>query len=144
MIADCSRIMGALPFISSVKELEILEQRLNDHDQFLGELWDKLPIRNKPDLDDIAEIREWFENPQNQPVLDTVTLLDLKNADFSLLSKEFFKLRNLESLKMSADKTHIISTSIIQRFNNLKEINVEENYLMKLLAQTATTDFLRA
>ena len=111
-IAD-NKIVDPLPFISSVKELKILEQQLNDCDEFLGILWAALPISDKPELEDITEIKEWFENPQNQSALDSVTTLDLKDSKFARISREFFKLNNLESLKISTDKAHMISISII-------------------------------
>lgn len=131
-LAGYNKIVDPLPIVSSKAELESLEQRLNDCDQFLGMLWAALPISDKPELyDDITQIREWLENPQNQAVLDSVTNLDLKDCGIAQISKELFKLRNLEFLNISANELSILPPSIGQ-FKKLKKLKAEANYLTEL------------
>lgn len=130
-LADCSKIVDPLPIISCIQEVEELEQQLNEHDQFLGILWAALPISDKPSFETVAEIREWFEDAQNQSVLDTVTVLDFENCELTQISKELIKLRNLESLNISANKFSRLPPSIGQ-LKNLKKLKAEANHLTEL------------
>ena len=146
MIADYNKIVDPLPIVSCVQEVEELEQQLNEHDQFLGMLWAALPISDKPLLETVTQIREWFEDEQNQPVLDTVTVLDLENCELAQMSKELFKLRNLAFLNISANKLSLLSP-LIGQFKNLKKLKAEANYLTEIpkeIGQCSSLEILKA
>ncbi|PWU15032.1 MAG: hypothetical protein C5B45_03405 [Chlamydiae bacterium] len=125
-----------------VKEVEELEQQLNKCDQFLGILWAALPIDNKPSLKTITQIREWFEDEKNQSLLDTVTVLNLEDCEISQISKEFFQLRNLEPLNISANNLISLPSSIGQ-FKELQELKAEVNYLLELPKEIGQCSSLR-
>ncbi len=145
MIEGYNKTVDPLPIVSCVQEVEELEQQLNEHYQFLGMLWAALPISDKPLLETVTQIRAWFEDAQNQSVLDTVTTLDLKDCELTQISKELFKLRNLESLNISANKLSRLSSSIGQ-LKNLKKFKAEANYLTELpkeLGQCSSLEILK-
>lgn len=130
-IADYNKVIDPLPIISCLQEVEKLEQQLGEHYQFLEILWAALSIDDKPSLETITQIREWFEDEKNQSLLDTVTVLNLEDCGIAQISKELFKLRNLESLNISANKLISLPSSVGQ-FKKLQELKAETNYLIEL------------
>lgn len=96
------------PIISCVQELEKLEQKIQDH--ALGQLWDVL--LGDSQLKTIAQKREWFEDENNQPLLDAVTRLKLSNCQIVRLPREIFRLRNLKKLDLSKNLIEALPESI--------------------------------
>ena len=125
VLTKYNKFLDPLPVISCIQEVEELEERLNEHNRFLGALWAALPINNKPLFETVTQIIAWFENPQNQLVLDTITFLDLENCKSIQKAKEFFKLRNLEVLEINAASKQTI-LPIIGQFKNLKKLRIVE------------------
>lgn len=134
-LAGCSEIMGPLSPISCIQEVEELEQQLNEHDQFLGELWAILPITDKPVFATITQIRNWFNNQENQILLNTVTDLDLEECEFVRISKELCKLSNLQTLRISSSSKHIILPFALEWFKKLKEIKIVEKIICQNISQ---------
>lgn len=127
VLATYNKFVDPLPIISCVQEVEELEEQLNEHSRFLGALWAALPINNKPLFETVTQIIAWFENPQNQFVLDTITFLNLENCKFTQIAKEFFKLRNLEVLEINVASEKSI-LPIIERFENLKKFRIIKEF----------------
>lgn len=128
--------------VTCVQAVEELEQQLNEYDQFLGMLWAALPVDDKPYLGTIEQIREWFEDEEKQPLLDSVTVLNLVDCGIARISKELFKLRNLESLDISANYLTSLPPSIGQ-FKKLQVLIAEANYLKELPKEIGQCTSLR-
>ncbi|MGB7128588.1 MAG: F-box-like domain-containing protein [Candidatus Rhabdochlamydia sp.] len=144
-IADYNKTVAPFPVISCLQEVEELEQQLDEHYQFLGILWAALPISDKPSLETVTQIRAWFEDTQNQSVLDTIAVLDLKDCGLAQISKELFKLRNLESLNISANNLSILPP-LIGQLKNLKKLKAEANYLKEIpkeIGQCSSLEILK-
>ncbi len=147
------------PIIACVEEVEKLEQKIQDH--ALQQLWDALWFDVlpgtviEPELETIAQKREWFEDERNQPLLNGVTHLELRDRKIVRLSREIFKLPNLEELDLSENLIEVLPESIktwrkleyLDLFDNkltylphngikhlvkLKELNVSSNQLTEL------------
>jgi Leucine-rich repeat (LRR) protein len=130
-IADCKDIAYYYENICSAEQLTELEERLNACNQCLVELWRALPIRNKARYRSIPLISKWFKNPQNQILLDRVTILTLTSRDIAILPIEFLQLHNLQYLDLSVNR--IVSLpEWMNRLTALKTLNLSHNKLEKI------------
>lgn len=150
--AVIAEIIHPWPVIPCKQEVKELEQQLKEN-QALGELWNALPIANKPQLKTLAQMRKWFEDEQNQPLLSIVTTLDLNDRGITHLPKEIFKLHNLRELDLSWNSIGFLPESIkmwtqlekldlcdneleglngIEYLKSLKELNASANRLISL------------
>lgn len=129
------KVFDPIPLVSCVQELEKLEQKIEDH--ALKKLWnalwtDALPVDAiDPQLQTIAQKREWLEDKRNQPLLDAVTGLDLVNCGMVCLPREIFKLRNLKKLNLSKNLIEVLPESI-KVWEKLESLNLFHNKLRYL------------
>lgn len=157
-LKDYRKIVN-FPIIACVEEVEKLEQKIQDHalQQLWDALWfDSLPgIAVEPELGTIAQKREWLEDERNQPLLNSVTHLELRDRQIVRLPREIFKLPNLEELDLSENLIEVLPESIkmwtkleyLDLFDNkltylphngikhlvrLKKLNISSNLLTKL------------
>ncbi|PWU15033.1 MAG: hypothetical protein C5B45_03410 [Chlamydiae bacterium] len=126
-IANYRETIHPWPIIPCKQEIRALEQQLQESESLL-ELWKALPISNKPELKTIAQIRKWFENEQNQPLLEAITTLDLRNREISCLPREIFKLHHLTELDLSENLIEKLPT-LIKVWTHLEELDLHDNRL---------------
>ncbi|MGB7128587.1 MAG: leucine-rich repeat domain-containing protein [Candidatus Rhabdochlamydia sp.] len=154
-IAGYREVINPLPVISCLQDLQELEKQLEDHS--LKQFWDALwfDTIDKPKLETIVQKREWFEDEQNQSLLDAVTILGLQGCEMVRLSREIFKLRNLKELYLNNNLIEVLPESIkvwtqlekldlcdnkltylphngIKGLKNLKDLNISSNDLTRL------------
>lgn len=135
-IAGYSMTIKPFPIISHIQELQELERQIEDY--ALQKLWDAL--WNKPlaslakehiKLKTIKEIREWFEDEQNQVILDKVFVLDLHCCYIIQLPREIFQLRNLRKLDLYGNCIEVLPESI-KVWKKLKKLDLGYNELTYL------------
>ncbi len=129
-IADYKTVINPFPAISCLQDLQELEKRLEDHS--LKQLWDVLSdIIDKPQIKTVEQKREWFEDEENQPLLDTITILELQICGLVSLPREIYQLRNLKKLDLSQNQLEFLSESI-KVWTQLEELNLCCNELIDL------------
>ncbi len=149
VIAETIHPWPVIPYKQEVKELE---QQLKES-LSLGELWNAFPIANKPQLKTLAQVRKWFEDKQNQSLLNTVTTLDLNNKEITHLPREISKLHNLKELDLSWNSIKFLPDWVkvwaqlvkldlcdneledlngIEYLKNLEELNISANRFTSL------------
>lgn len=130
-IANYNITVEPLP-ISHLQELQKLEKQLEDH--ALQRLWDALwdqalvGLVDRPKIKTIEEIREWFVEEKNQPILDKVFVLNLRFCNLIQLPKEIFQLRNLEELDLYGNSIEVLPESI-KVWKKLRRLNLSYNEL---------------
>ncbi|MGB7128589.1 MAG: leucine-rich repeat domain-containing protein [Candidatus Rhabdochlamydia sp.] len=128
--AVIAEVIHPWPVIPCKQEVKELEQQLKESSS-LEELWNALPIANKPQLKTLAQVRKWFEDEQNQPLLDTVTTLDLNNREITHLPREIFKLYNLKELDLSWNSIEFLP-DLIKTWTQLVKLDLCDNELEDL------------
>jgi hypothetical protein len=102
-------------------------------DQATIALKDALVEENPQDFADLGskqtaeQIREWFENPINLPLLQGVTVLDLGGRGLSLVPSELRFLSNLSSLYLHQNQITVIDPQTFANLQNLMHLNLNEN-----------------
>jgi Leucine-rich repeat (LRR) protein len=135
MIVSYERVIKPFPIISHLQELQDLERRLENYS--LQALWDSLwrdpslSVADKPKLETMEEIKEWFKNAQNRPLLDRVTTLTLKDRNIIQLPREIFQLRNLRVLDLHGNLLETLPESI-KIWKKLRRLNLSRNELTYL------------
>ncbi|WP_220017512.1 leucine-rich repeat domain-containing protein [Candidatus Rhabdochlamydia oedothoracis] len=128
-IADYKTVINPFPVISCLQDLQKLEIQLEDH--FLEQLWNVLIDSGAPQLNSITKKREWFEDEKNQSLLDTITVLDLRNSELIFLPREMYQLRNLKKLDLSQNQIEFLPESI-KVWTQLEELDLSFNQLITL------------
>lgn len=129
-LANYKRMASYQENISNEDQLRELEQRLSElgfYNKPLKKLWRVLPIACKPRYQDPFQMREWFQNPQNQHLLANVTSLRL-NSLITVLPPELSKLSNLTELDLSSNRLTVFP-EWISRYPTLKKLNLSFNKL---------------
>lgn len=129
-IADCKIGADYTEKVLSKEQVEELEQRLLDCDESLGQIWHALPV-NKPNCQKISTIKRWLEDIKNQPLLDTVTSLDLSECHIVRLPRELRYLRKLAELNLSVNE-QIFIPKWIRTLVEMKELNIYYKQCIRL------------
>ncbi|PWU15030.1 MAG: hypothetical protein C5B45_03395 [Chlamydiae bacterium] len=110
-IAGYKTVISPFPAISCLQDLQELEKRLENHS--LNQFWDVLSsIIDEPQIKTVEQKREWFEDKKNQPLLDTIAILELQACGLISLPKEIYQLRNLKKLDLSQNQLEFLPESI--------------------------------
>lgn len=129
-ITDYREVMNPFPVISCLQDLQKLEIQLEEYS--LGRLWNVLSdIINEPQIKTIEQKRKWFQEKKNQPLLDTITVLELQVCGLISLPKEIYQLRNLKKLDLSQNQLEFLEESI-KIWTQLEELNLCCNELTDL------------
>lgn len=129
-IADCKSMAQYDENISNKKQLEKLEERLDELDDYsksLERLWRALPTACKPLYKDPLLIKGWLQNPRNQHVLANVTSLRL-NGYITILPVDLSKVPNLQELDLSVNRLTVFP-EWISRYLTIRKLNLSCNDL---------------
>lgn len=93
-------------------------------DEALQSIWNRLDqtFEGIPQLADLEAIKQWFEDPTNQPVLDQFTELDLSDLGLWVIPPQISKFTQLEELNLS--KNHISAIPNFHSLGNLSQLTV--------------------
>jgi len=73
------------------------------------------------------QIRTWFANPLNLPLLQGVTELNLRGTGLSLVPKELRFLSSLQRLSLSQNQISKIDSETFRTLVNLNTLDIDEN-----------------
>jgi hypothetical protein len=127
--------------ISIEKALQDLNRQL---DQATIALKNALVLQDAGAFSDLAlkqtaeQIRNWFSNPINHPLLQNVTELNLEGRGLSLIPSELSFLSNLERLSLSQNQITKIPPQTFATLPNLKCLSLRKNQLTAIDSQTFT------
>lgn len=128
-IAHCKSLVKYDENISNKKQVEELEKQLDELDvynQSLSRLWAVLPIKYKPYWNPFL-IKKWFESPQNQHALASVTSLRLSDH-ITRLPEELSNVMNLQELDLSVNRLKVFP-EWISRYSALRKLSLSCNQL---------------
>ena len=91
---------------------------------------------------DPGKIRTWFADPANQPVLNTITRLEISNKDLKCIPREIGKLMGLCELFMENTNLSVIPAEI-GNLINLITLDLSDNNLSELPAEISNLIGLR-
>ena len=130
-MAGYNTVINPFPVISCIQDLQELETQLENHS--LGRLWNALFKKSIDEfqIETIEQKREWFEDEENQPLLDTVTILKFQIRGLISLPREIYRLRNLKKLDLSGNSIEFLPDSI-KIWTQLEELNLSCNELTDL------------
>lgn len=117
--------------IYTIDHLRDLDNLLEEEEKSLVLLWDALIIDTLVNPEVGSEIGEWLKDIEHQPLLDTVTSLDLRGTGIALLPLEMRYLRNMQEIELGNNQIKFLP-EWISCFVKLKKLNVSNNMLSEL------------
>jgi Leucine-rich repeat (LRR) protein len=101
----------------------ILQQILNTNLQL-----EEVPAQNAA----AEEIRIWMHTEANQPLLQRITRLDLKNCRLTSVPEEIGLCRGVQWLNLESNQLTSLPERIFRRLDNLQELILAHNQLTTL------------
>jgi len=111
-------------------------------DQATLELKNELVLQDAGAFADLAlqqtaeQIRTWFSNPINNPLLQNVTGLNLCRKGLSLIPSELRFLSNLQLLDLSENNIKSIDPETFANLQNLELLQLDQNQIISIDPQT--------